>query len=217
MSNLATTHTRMKRRGDDGYSVLVVMGFVLLLVSAILYTGFQIQNDTINGQSLAATSARHDAITAVSLAGVQSIRYDPLIGSGQTLPGPSYCFGGGPASTTSVNTFTATAYCSTTMTTTITGYACTAPAVLSGTNCNTTTTSATGSTTTTTTPATPTGTSTRHVTLIACASGDVTSCVSNPELTVTTTLTDDQVDTATNTTNCAAVCGQVETIGEWKW
>ena len=170
----------MKRRDDDGYSLLVVVGFVLLLVSAILYTGFQIENDTINGQSLAATSARHDALTAVAVAAIQSLRYDPLIGSGQTLNSPSYCFGAGPTSTASVNTFTATAYCATTL-------------------------------------STGTTTSTRQVTLVACASGDVTSCEAAPELKVNITYTDNQVDTSANTTNCEAVCGQVETIGAWKW
>ena len=207
------TRTKPRTRDDAGYSVLVVMGFVLLLVSAILYTGFQVQSDALNGQSLAATSARHDALTAVAVAGVQSIRYSPLIGGGQTLPGPGNCFGAGTSSVTA-NTFTATAYCSTSqpITTNITGYTCTSPAVLSGTNCVTTT-----STGTTSTPATPVGTSTRNVTLVACTSGNVTSCEANPELTVTTTFTDDQIDTATNTTNCAAVCGRTETIGVWEW
>lgn len=223
---------------DDGYSVLVVVGFVLLLLSAILYTGFQIQNDTLNGQSLAATAARHDALTAVAVAGVQSIRYNPLIGSGQTLNAspPSYCFGTAAPSSVTVNTFTVTAYCSTTMTSypnatvdsdSSTGanegseYTCTSPAMLDTSTtpptCVTTTTSSTGSTTTTSTPATPIGYTTRHVTLVACTSGDATSCAAHPELTVSTTFTDDQTDTAANTTDCAAVCGYAETIGAWKW
>ena len=235
---------RARRPHDDGgYSVLVVVGFVLLLLSAILYTGFQIQNDTLNGQSLAATSARHDALTAVAVAGVQSIRYDPLIGSGETLNAspPSYCFGTTAPSSVTVDTFTVTAYCSTTMTTypnaTVdsdsptganegTEYYCTSSAVLDTSTtpptCVTTTTSATGTTTTTSAPAIPIGYTTRHVTLVACASTNGTSasassCAANPELTVTLTFTDDQTDTAANTTDCAAVCGYAETIGAWKW
>ncbi len=228
----------LRKQDDAGYSVLVVMGFVLLLASAILYTGYQIQSDTMNGQSLSATSARHDALTAVAAAAVQSMRYAPLIGSGQTLDAspPSYCFGSSAPSSVTVNSFTATAYCSTTLTTyasatdsdSTTGanegseYYCTSPAVLdtstSPPTCVTTTTTSTG-TTTTSTAALPIGYTTRHVTLYACASSGNTasSCAANPELTVTATFTDDQQDTATNTTNCAAVCGYAETLGEWKW
>jgi len=235
----ASKKIKSRKRDDGGYSVLVVMGFVLLLMSAILYTGFQIQSDTINGQALSATSARHDALTAVAVAGVQSIRYAPLIGTGQTLNAspPSYCYGTTSSSVT-VNTFTATAYCSTSMTTYPNAttepssppeptanegpeYYCTSPAVLDTTTspptCVTTTTSSTGTTSTSSTAATPIGYTVRNVTLVACTSGDATSCAASPELTITTTFVDDQTDTATNTTNCAATCGYAETIGAWKW
>lgn len=233
--------TKTKPRHDDGgYSVLVVMGFVLLLMSAILFTGFQIQSDTINGQSLSATSARHDALTAVGVAGLQSLRYAPLIGTGQTLNAspPSYCFGTASSSVT-VNSFTATAYCSTTTMTTYPNattepssppepsanegpeYYCTSPAVLDTTTspptCVTTTTSSTGVVTTTSAAATPIGYTVRNVTLYACTSGDATSCAANPELTITAMFWDDQTDTATNTTDCSATCGYAETIGTWKW
>ncbi len=119
--------------GDEGGVLILALVFIIavgLIVGALANLTMNDLNNTTIFNSVRAQ--QYAANSAVQVA-VQSMRYTPLVGTGQTLNAvpPSYCWGSGPASTvTNVNGVSFSVWCSTIQdlasanTRTVTFYAC---------------------------------------------------------------------------------------------
>jgi hypothetical protein len=98
---------------DEGASVLAVLVFTLVIVFVAVAVGRLIASDVKNAQAFRVAREDHNAaVTAAELA-LQSIRYTPLLGTGQTLDEAAACWGSRSHSSVTTSGVTATAWCST--------------------------------------------------------------------------------------------------------
>lgn len=104
---------------DEGSALILALIFIVAAGMIVAALADLAMNNLTNTSSFnQARSLQYAANSAVQVA-VQSIRYNPMAGPGQTLNAspPSYCFGTGPTSTVAVQegstTYTMAVWCST--------------------------------------------------------------------------------------------------------
>jgi Tfp pilus assembly protein PilX len=103
----------MNDQRDEGASVLAVLVFTLVIVFVAVAVGRLIASDVKNAQAFSAAREDHNAAVAAAEVALQSIRYTPLLGTGQTLDATAACWGSGSPSSVTTSGVTATAWCST--------------------------------------------------------------------------------------------------------
>jgi hypothetical protein len=113
----------MSSRNHDevGATLMLAMAYVILVGVVVGALGSWIVNDLNNAKSFAAASSRQLAASSAVTLALQSIRYVPLLGTGQTLNAtpPSYCWGNSaPSGFTSADGTVINVWCSTSWTST---------------------------------------------------------------------------------------------------
>lgn len=97
-------HRLSSRRGGDEGAVLV-MAMIMLTAGMIIIATltYSVTNDLENSRSFVSSRSLEYAESSAVSQAIQTIRYTPLLGTGQTLNAspPSYCFGSGPTSVVS--------------------------------------------------------------------------------------------------------------------
>jgi hypothetical protein len=109
----ASVTNRRSDQRDEGASVLAVLVFTIVIVFVAVAVGRLIASDVKNAQAFSVAREDHNAAVAAAEVAMQSIRYTPLLGAGQTLDAIAACWGGGSPSSVTTSGVTATAWCST--------------------------------------------------------------------------------------------------------
>ncbi len=94
---------------------MLALGYVILVGAIIAALAGWISADLNNTSKFSFAQSYDSALNSTVELAVQSIRYTPLVGTGQTLNAspPSYCWGSAPPSTETVNGYSIDVWCST--------------------------------------------------------------------------------------------------------
>jgi hypothetical protein len=179
-----------KRPRNETGSVLI-MAMIYLVAVSMMVTALAAwtSNDLNNTTNFSSSrSLQYAASSATNLA-IQSIRYAPLIATGQTLNAspPSYCWGNGPKSDLTTNTFDVAVWCSTAWSPT--NLVATRVVTLSACQYNASMT----------------------------ATQNATTCAAAPLLQVVVTFDDYPAFSNSTTTACHVFCGTFMTQNSWVW
>lgn len=184
----------LRGRGEAGSSLILALIFIVAV--SLIVTGLAnwALNDLHNTASFTSARTLQNAANGATQVAIQSIRYNPLLSTGQTLNAspPSYCWGNSAPSELPISNFN---------TTSIDGAS--QIAVWCSTAWN------------------PSSANTRVVTFSTClmtAGMDAATCASNPALQAVVTFDDyPPGGSAPNAGQCNTYCGTAMTVNDWVW
>jgi hypothetical protein len=181
---------RFERSRDESGSVLI-MAMIYLVAVSMMVTALAAwtSNDLNNTTNFSSNRALQYATSSATNVAIQSIRYAPLIGSGQTLNAspPSYCWGSGPKSDLTTNNFDVAVWCSTAWSPT--NLVATRVVTFSACQYNSS----------------------------ATATQNASTCAAAPLLQVVVTFDDYPAFSNATTTACHVFCGTFMTQNSWVW
>ena len=104
------------QRPDTGATLALVLAYVLVVTLIVGALSGWIANDLKNSAHFANARKTQFALNSAMNVGIENIRYNPLVGSNQTLNAtpPSYCWGtSAPSTVSNIDTYSEDVWCST--------------------------------------------------------------------------------------------------------